>query len=198
MSKIPTKDEAINIFLKYNETDSLKKHALSVAAVMRHFAELFGEEADKWEVVGVLHDLDYEKYPDQHCIKVVEILKEHDVDESVIRAVVSHCWGILESGVKPEHIMEKVLFATDELTGLITAAALMRPSKSVMDLEYKSVIKKYKTPSFAAGVDRGVIEKGVEMLHQIHDYINLQYIIEQCILGMRKYAADIGLAGDGQ
>jgi len=187
MGKIPTRDEALALYKTYNESDSLTKHALAVEGVMRHYAEKYGEDVEKWGVVGLLHDLDYEQFPEQHCTKSAEILRENDIDEEIIHAVVSHGYGIC-SDVVPEHIMEKVLYTTDELTGLINAAALMRPSKSVMDLEYKSVIKKYKTPTFAAGVDRSVIEKGCVLLDT-----DLQSVIEEVILAMRKVADDIGL-----
>jgi len=187
MGKIPTRDEALALYKEYNESDSLTKHALAVEGVMRHYAAKYGEDVEKWGVVGLLHDLDYEKFPDQHCAKSAEILRENDIDEEIIHAVVSHGYGIC-SDVAPEHIMEKVLYTTDELTGLINAAALMRPSKSVMDLAYKSVIKKYKTPTFAAGVDRSVIEKGCILLDT-----DLQSVIEEVILAMRSVADDIGL-----
>ncbi|MCL2618553.1 MAG: HDIG domain-containing protein [Defluviitaleaceae bacterium] len=187
MPKIPARDEAFALLKSYNDSEALVKHALAVEGVMRHYAAKYGEDVEKWGVVGLLHDLDYEKFPEQHCAKSAEILREHDVDEEVVRAVVSHGYGIC-SDVKPEHIMEKVLYTTDELTGLINAAALMRPSKSVMDIEYKSVIKKYKTPSFAAGVDRSVIENGCVMLGT-----DLQSTIEEVILAMRSVAEDIGL-----
>ena len=187
MGKIPTRDEALVLYKTYNESDSLTKHALAVEGVMRHYAEKYGEDVEKWGVVGLLHDLDYEQFPEQHCTKSAEILRENGIDEEIIHAVVSHGYGIC-SDVAPEHIMEKVLYTTDELTGLINAAALMRPSKSVMDLEYKSVIKKYKTPTFAAGVDRSVIEKGCVLLGT-----DLQSVIEEVILAMRKVSDDIGL-----
>ena len=157
---------------------------------MRHFAALAGEDSELWGVVGLLHDLDYEQYPDEHCKKVQEILREKDVDPAIIRAVASHGFGIC-SDIEPESRMEKTLYAIDELTGLITAAAIMRPSKSVMDLELKSVKKKYKTPSFAAGVNRAVIEQGAQRLGTTVDEL-----ITQCILGMRECAPAIGLAGD--
>jgi len=187
MGKIPTREEAFALLKSYNESDSLIKHALAVEGVMRHYAEKYGEDVEKWGMIGLIHDLDYEKFPDQHCVKVVEILRENDVDEDIIHAVASHGYGIC-SDVKPEHVMELVLYTTDELTGLITAAALMRPSKSVMDLEYKSVIKKYKTATFAAGVDRGIIEKGCELLGT-----DLQSVINDVILGMRGVATEIGM-----
>ena len=187
MGKIPTREEAFALLKAYNESESLIKHALAVEGVMRYYAQKHGEDIEKWGVIGLLHDLDYEKFPSQHCAKSVEILRENGISEEVVRAVASHGYGIC-SDVKPEHLMEMVLYTTDELTGLITAAALMRPSKSVIDLEYKSVIKKYKTPTFAAGVDRSVIEKGCEMLGT-----DLQAVIEDVIQAMRTVADDIGL-----
>lgn len=178
-----TKDEAFNLLKKYNESEALLRHAINVSYVMKFFAALLNEDEEKWSIIGLLHDLDYEKYPEEHCKKVVELMEAENIDEEYIHAVVSHGYGVC-SDVTPEHIMEKVLFATDELTGLINATALMRPSKSVMDMEYKSVIKKYKTPTFAAGVDRSIIEKGCEMLG-----MDLKYVIEQTILGMREAEA---------
>lgn len=186
---IPTEQQAEELLREYNSSPALINHALAVEGVMRHFARKLGEDEEKWGIIGLLHDLDYEKYPDQHCTKSKEILESRNIDPDYVRAIVSHGWGIC-SDVKPEHIMEKVLFATDELTGLINAAAIMRPSKSVMDLEYKSLWKKYKSPSFAAGVDRSIIEKGAEMLD-----MKLREIIEETILGMREVADKIGLAG---
>jgi len=179
MNGKPTKKEAINLLKKYNESEALIRHGINVSFVMEHFAKLMGEDVEQWGVIGLLHDLDYEKYPEEHCKKVVELLKDEGVCDEYITSVVSHGYGLC-ADVKPEHEMEKVLYAIDELTGLINAAALMRPSKSVMDIEYKSVIKKYKNPSFAAGVDRNVIEKGCEMMGK-----DLQYVIDQVILGMR-------------
>jgi len=182
-----TRDEAYALLCQYNESIALVNHAKAVEATMGHFANILGEDANYWGIVGLLHDLDYEKYPDEHCKKVVGILEENGYDEKFIHAVVSHGFGLC-SDVKPEHVMEKVLYTIDEMTGLINAAALMRPSKSVMDLEYKSLIKKYKTKSFAAGVDRSVIENGCEMLGY-----ELQYIIEETIKAMRAVHEEIGL-----
>lgn len=190
MGKIPTREEAFEIFKKYNKTDSLTKHALAVEGVMRHFAKILNEDEELWGTVGLLHDLDYEKYPDEHCKKVVEILGEYEVDQSFINSIVSHAYKSC-SDVEPKHIMEKVLYTIDELTGLINASVLMRPNKSVMDIEYKSVYKKYKQVSFAAGVDRSIIENGLAMID-----MELKYVIEQCILGMREVADSIGLAGE--
>lgn len=156
---------------------------------MRRFARLCGEDEELWGVVGLLHDVDYEQYPEQHCAKAQQILAERNVDPVIIRAVASHGWGIC-SDVEPASRMEKTLYAIDELTGLINAAAIMRPSRSVMDLELKSVKKKYKTANFAAGVNRAVIERGAQMLDTTVDEL-----ISQCILGMRECAGAIGLAG---
>ncbi len=191
MSKKPTRTEAFELLKKYNKSESLIKHALTVEGVMKHFAELFDEpDIEKWSVIGLAHDMDYEMYPEQHCVKVVDILKEEDWPEDYIRAIVSHGWGLC-SDVKPEEKMEKILFTIDELTGLITAAALMRPSKSVLDLEVKSIKKKWKDKRFAAGVDREVIEKGTELLD-----MDLSFIIDETIKGMRKVAEEIGLKGN--
>ena len=187
MGSFPNHDEAFIILQKHTASDALLKHALSVEGVMRHFAGLFNEDAELWGTIGLLHDIDYEKYPSEHCVKAQELLKNENVDESIIRACASHGYGLCVD-IAPESNAEKVLYTIDELTGLIAAAALMRPSKSVMDIEVKSVKKKYKTPSFAAGVDRAIIEKGAALLE-----MELDYIIEQSILGMRYVHEAIGL-----
>ena len=188
---VPTREEAFQLLKEYNKDDSHIKHALAVEAVMIHFAELLGvEDKGKWGIVGLIHDLDYEMYPDEHCAKTREILTERNWPEDYIRAVVSHGWGIC-SDVEPVHIMEKVLYTIDELTGLISATAIIRPSKSILDLEVKSVKKKWKQSSFAAGVDRSVIEKGAEMLG-----MDLNKVIEETINGMKKVADEIGLRGN--
>jgi putative nucleotidyltransferase with HDIG domain len=187
---IPTRETAMELLREYNQNDSLIKHALAVEAVMVHFAELFGEDKEKWGIIGLIHDLDYEKYPDEHCTKTREILTERGWPEDYIRAVVSHGWGIC-SDVEPEEKMEKVLYTIDELTGLIAATALMRPSKSILDLTTKSVRKKWKQKSFAAGVDRGIIEKGVQMLG-----MELGEVMAETIKGMQKVADEIGLKGN--
>jgi len=187
MGKIPTRDEAYLLLKEYMQNDALLKHALAVEGVMRHYAALYSEDIEFWGAVGLLHDLDYEKWPEQHCKKVVEILESHGIAESIIHAVVSHGYQIC-SDVAPEHKMEKVLYAIDELTGLINATAIMRPSKSVLDLEYKSVWKKYKTANFAAGVDRSVVERGCEMMGA-----ELKDVIEEVIAGMKSVAVEIGL-----
>ena len=187
MNKSISRDDAYKLLKEYNKESYHIKHALLVEGVMRWFANDLGysEEADFWGIVGLLHDLDYEKYPDEHCIKVQEILHGLDVDDRIIHAIISHCYQITVD-VEPEHQMEKVLYATDELTGLIGAAAIMRPSKSVMDLEVKSVMKKFKTPKFAAGCSREIIEKGANMLGW-----ELEKLIDQTILAMRSCEENI-------
>ena len=154
---------------------------------MRHFAVLTGEDAEIWGVVGLLHDVDYEKFPEEHCTKAAEIMKERGIDDFYIHAVCSHGYGIC-TDVKPENRMEMTLYTVDELTGLINALCLMRPSKSVLDLEVKSVKKKFKDKSFAAGVNRGTIRNGCEMLG-----MELDSVIRETILGMRENAEAIGL-----
>lgn len=160
-----SRDEAYSLLCEYNKEPFHIHHAETVEGVMRWFANQlgYGEDADFWATVGLLHDLDFEMYPEQHCTKCVEIMRDKGFDEKLIHAVASHGWGIC-SDVEPTHQMEKVLYATDELTGLIGAAALMRPSKSVQDMEPKSVKKKFKDKKFAAGCSRDVITKGAEML----------------------------------
>ena len=188
---VPTREDAWVLLNKYNKNQSLIKHALAVEGVMRYMARKRGEDEEMWGIVGLVHDLDYEKYPDQHCTKTEEILKAEDWPETYIRAMVSHGWGIC-SEVKPESEMEKVLYAVDELTGLVTTTALVRPSRSIMDMKAKSVRKKWKDKRFAAGVDRGIIEKGAEMLG-----MELGELITDTIMGMRDVADAIGLKGDG-
>ncbi|MDR1797824.1 MAG: hydrolase [Clostridiales Family XIII bacterium] len=177
-----SREEALALLKRYNEEDFHLRHALTVEAVMRYFARELGyaDEADFWGVVGLLHDIDFERYPDQHCLKAPELLREAGAEEDLIHAVVSHGWS-LTVDVAPEHEMEKVLYATDELTGLIGAVVLMRPSKSTLDLEYKSVKKKYKTPAFAAGCSREVIERGAGLLGW-----DLETLITRTILAMRE------------
>ncbi len=160
-----SRNEAYSLLCEYNKEPFHIHHAETVEGVMRWFANQlgYGEDADFWATVGLLHDLDFEMYPEQHCTKCVEIMRDKELDEKLIHAVASHGWGIC-SDVEPTHQMEKVLYATDELTGLIGAAALMRPSKSVQDMEPKSVKKKFKDKKFAAGCSRDVITKGAEVL----------------------------------
>ncbi|HIU34237.1 MAG TPA: HDIG domain-containing protein [Candidatus Pullichristensenella excrementigallinarum] len=184
---IPSREQAWTLLTQYNQDAHLLNHAKAVEGVMRHFARLAGEDEELWGVVGLLHDLDYEKYPQEHCKKTLEILDQAGVDAVVSRGCASHGHGVCID-LPPESRMEKTLFTIDELTGLITAVAIMRPSKSVMDLELKSVKKKYKTRAFAAGVDRDLIEKGAQMLE-----MPLDTVIEETILGMREVAQEIGL-----
>jgi len=186
----PTRAEALELFLRYNKSDSLYKHALSVEAVMRYMARKHGEDEDIWGVIGLIHDLDYEMYPDQHCTMTEKILREEGWPETYIRAVISHGYGIC-SDTEPQTILEKTLFAIDELTGLVTTSALVRPSRSVMDMEDRSVRKKWTDKRFAAGVDRTVIEKGAAMLGS-----DLNDLISDTIMGMREVAEEIGLKGN--
>lgn len=189
---MPSREEAYELFTKYNKSESLLKHGLAVEAVMLHFAEIFGEEdKEKWGIIGLIHDLDYEMYPEEHCKKTREILTEENWPEDYIHGIVSHGWKIC-SDEEPKERMEKVLYTIDELTGLITAVALVRPSKSVLDMKVKSVKKKWKDKSFAAGVNRQVIEEGAEMLG-----MSLDEIIEETIKGMQNVAEEIGLGGVG-
>jgi predicted hydrolase (HD superfamily) len=188
--KIPTREDAWRLLIRYNETESLRKHALAVEAVMRYFARKRGEDEEKWGIVGLIHDLDYEKFPDRHCRKTEEILQENEWPQEYIRAAVSHGWGIC-SDVEPKSDLEKVLFAVDELTGLVVTSALVRPTKSILDMTAKSVKKKWKDKRFAAGVDRSIIEKGAQMLA-----MDLTELITDTILGMREVAEEIGLKGD--
>ena len=180
MSNI-SREEAFKLLKEYNKDSFHIKHALTVEGVMKYFAEKlgYGEQKEFWGIVGLLHDLDFEKYPEEHCIKEQEIMKEKGIDEKIIHATASHGYN-LTVDIKPEHEMEKILYATDELTGLIGAVAIMRPSKSVQDLELKSVKKKYKNEKFAAGCSRKVIEDGAEMLGW-----ELDKLIEETILAMR-------------
>lgn len=178
---IPTTKEALVFLEEYNQGEFHQKHGKIVGDVLRWYAEQLGyaEEADFWQVVGILHDLDFEQYPEQHCIKGQEIMRERGMDERIVRAAASHGYA-LTVDIQPEHEMEKVLYAVDELTGLIGAVAVMRPSKSVSDLEVKSVKKKYKDKKFAAGCSRDVIERGAEMLGW-----SLDDLIGKTILAMR-------------
>jgi len=184
---IPTYDEALSLFKEFNQGESLLKHAYSVEGVMRYMARKADEDEEKWGIVGLVHDLDYERFPEQHCSKTKEILEERGWPEEYVRAIVSHGWGIC-SNVEPQSKMEKTLYAIDELTGLISAVALVRPSKSVADLEARSVMKKWKDKAFAAGVNRSVIEKGTVMLE-----MELPELVTDVIMGMRQVADKIGL-----
>jgi len=188
-TNIPTREQAFNLLKKYNKNENLIKHALAVEGVMRYFARKREEDEEKWGIIGLIHDLDYEQFPEEHCRKTEEILKENNWPQEYIRAVVSHGWGIC-SDVEPKTELEKVLYAIDELTGLVVTTALVRPSKSVMDLNAKSVKKKWKDKRFAAGVDRSVIDKGAQMLG-----MERTELIRDTIMGMREVAEEIGLKG---
>jgi predicted hydrolase (HD superfamily) len=186
-STTPTREDAFTLLTKYNRSESLIRHALAVEGVMRYFATKRNEDADKWGIIGLVHDLDYEQYPEQHCHKTKEILSEESWPKEYIRAVISHGWGIC-SDVEPLSELENVLYAVDELTGLVTTSALVRPSRSVMDLTAKSVMKKWNDKRFAAGVDRSIIEKGAARLN-----MSLNDLITDTIEGMRTVAEAIGL-----
>jgi len=183
---MPTREDALKLLKEYN-TEALVTHGLAVEGAMRYFAKEAGEDEEKWGIVGLLHDLDYEKYPDEHCYKTQEIMQEKGYSEEIIRAIMSHGWKIC-TDIEPKSKMEKTLYAVDELTGLITACALVRPSGSVMDLEVKSVKKKFKQASFAAGVNREVVQNGAQMLG-----LELGELMGETILAMREIAPSIGL-----
>jgi predicted hydrolase (HD superfamily) len=185
----PTRAAAFDLFKIYNKSESLLKHALSVEGVMRYMAKKWGEDEEKWGIIGLIHDLDYEMYPDQHCKMTEKILRDNSWPEEYIRAVLCHGWGLV-TDIEPVSLLERTIFAIDELTGLVATSALVRPSKSVLDMEARSVKKKWNDKRFAAGVDRSVIEKGAEMLG-----VTLDELITDCILGMRSVAKEIGLAG---
>ena len=186
-SKTPSRQEALALLEKYTKSESLIKHALAVEGVMRYFARQRGEDEEKWGIIGLVHDLDYEMFPESHCRKSEEILTQHHWPPEYIRAVVSHGWGIC-ADVEPQSELERVLYAVDELTGLVVTTALVRPSRSVMDLNAKSVKKKWKDKRFAAGVDRRIIENGAQRLG-----MDLSELISDTIMGMREVAAEIGL-----
>lgn len=184
---IPTRNEALALLKAYNSNASLIDHALAVEAVMRHAARQHGADEDAWGIVGLIHDVDYERFPDAHCLKAREILTEQGWPEAYIRAVVAHGWGIC-TDIEPLTLLERTLYAVDELVGFVTACALVRPSKSVMDLKVDSVRKKWKQKGFAAGVDREVIDKGAKLLGVERDKL-----VADVIEGMRSVAIDIGL-----
>jgi len=188
-ANVPTRDEAMALVKEFNKSEGLIKHALAVEAVMRYMARKRGQDEETWGVVGLIHDLDYERFPDQHCKKTEEILRERGWPEGLVRAVVSHGYGLC-TDVEPQTEMEKVLYAIDELTGLVVATALVRPSRSVMDMAAKSVRKKWKDKAFAAGVNRAVIEDGARRLG-----MDLSDLITDTIMGMREAAEELGLAG---
>ena len=183
-----TREQALSLLKEYNQEPFHLRHALTVEAVMGWFArELgYGEQAGFWAQAGLLHDLDFERYPDEHCVKVREIMEERGLEPALIHAVVSHGWGMTDGDAQPEHQMEKVLFAVDELTGLIGAAALMRPSKSVQDMELSSLKKKFKDKRFAAGCSREAISQGAELLGW-----ELNELLERTLQAMKACEADI-------
>jgi predicted hydrolase (HD superfamily) len=185
----PSRAEALQLLQVYNGSESLRKHAYAVEGVMRYVARKRGEDEEKWGIIGLIHDLDYEQFPDQHCRKTRELLQDKGWPEEYIRAAVSHGWGIC-SDVEPQTDLEKTLYAVDELTGLVVTTALIRPSKSVLDVQVKSVKNKWKDKRFAAGVDRTIIEKGAAMLG-----VGLEELIEDTIKGMQEVADAIGLKG---
>lgn len=185
----PTREQAYKLFLQYNETSSLIKHGLAVEATMRRFAKYFNEDEEEWGIIGLVHDLDYEKYPDQHCVMTEKILKENAWPEAYIRAVLSHGYGICTE-IEPKSTLEKTLYTIDELTGLVTTAALVRPSKNIADLKVKSVKKKWKDKRFAAKVDRSIIERGAGLME-----MPLDEIIAMTIEGMSAIAGDLELDG---
>jgi predicted hydrolase (HD superfamily) len=187
--KRPTRQEALELLHQYNESDSLRKHAYAVEGVMRYIARKRGGDEEMWGIVGLIHDLDYERFPEQHCKKTGEILREKGWPEEYIRAAVSHGWGIC-SDVVPQTDLEKFLYTIDELTGLVVTTALIRPSKSVLDVQVKSVKNKWKDKRFAAGVDRSIIEKGAQMLQ-----VGLEELVDDTIKGMQEVAEAIGLKG---
>ncbi len=187
---IPNRQEAYELLTEYIQDPSLLSHSLMVESVMRHFAELYGEDVEKWGVIGLIHDLDFEKYPEKHCKMTEKILRENNWPEDYIRGVLSHGWG-LATDVEPFHQMEKVIYTIDELTGLIYATAIMRPSNSLYDLTVKSVRKKFKQASFAAGVSRDVISNGAELMG-----MDLAKVIEETIEGMKPVSQEIGLNGE--
>lgn len=187
---LPTREAALELFRKYNKSESLYRHALAVEGVMKYMASKSGEDGDKWGIIGLIHDLDYEMYPEQHCKMTKKILEENEWPEDYIRAVLSHGWG-LATDVEPVTRLEKTIYAIDELTGLVATSALVRPSRSVLDMEARSVKKKWNDKKFAAGVNRSVIEKGAAMLG-----VSLDDLITDCIMGMRDVAGEIGLKGN--
>ncbi len=189
-SNIPTRESAFELLKKYNKTESLIRHALAVEGVMRYMARKSGEDEEKWGIIGLIHDLDYEMYPEEHCRMTEKILVENKWPQEYIRAVMSHGWGLV-TDVEPVTQLEKTIFAMDELTGLVATSALVRPSKSVLDMEARSVKKKWNDKRFAAGVDRSVIEKGAAMLG-----VTTEELITDCIMGMRTVAEEIGLKGN--
>lgn len=190
MSSNPTREATWELVKEHLPSDQMRRHSLAVEAVMRHLAKKCGEDEEMWGVIGLAHDIDYEQFPEEHCKHAPEVLRGAGWPEDYIRAVVSHGWGIC-SDVEPVTRLEKTLYTIDELTGLVAAAAQVRPSKSILDLPVKSVTKKWKDKAFAAGADRSVIEKGAAMLG-----VELNELIGDTIDGMRTQAEAIGLKGN--
>jgi putative nucleotidyltransferase with HDIG domain len=190
MTRNPTREEAWKILSDHVKSPSLISHALAVEAVMRHIARKRSADEELWGVIGLIHDVDYEEHPDEHLRHATAILRFHGWPEECVRAVASHGWGLF-TDIAPVTDLEKTLFAIDELTGLVAAAALVRPSRSVLDLPVKSVLKKWKDKGFAAGVDRKVIEKGAALME-----VPLDQLIADTIEGMKTVAETIGLKGD--
>lgn len=189
MSRVPSVDEAREMLKQYNEEEFHLKHGEIVSGVMGYFAKEYDpEKADYWRVVGMLHDLDFEQYPDEHCVKQQELMKDLDLDPGIIYSTCSHGWGCTGVEMEPKEVMEKILFATDELTGLIGAVALMRPSKSVDDMELKSVKKKYKDKKFAAGCSRDIINQGAEMLGW-----EIDELIDRTLTAMKSLNPELGI-----
>jgi putative nucleotidyltransferase with HDIG domain len=190
MDRKPNREDAWKILNEHVKSPNLLSHALAVEAAMRHIAGKKGADEEMWGVIGLIHDVDYEEHPDEHLRHAPDLLRRDGWPEDYIRAVASHGWGICTE-VEPVTDLEKALYAIDELTGLVAAAALVRPSRSVLDLPVKSVLKKWKDKAFAAGVDRSVIEKGAALLG-----VSLEELIADTIEGMRTVAAEIGLKGN--
>jgi predicted hydrolase (HD superfamily) len=186
-----TRDDAWKLLCKHNKDPFHLQHALTVEGVMKWYAaELgYGDETEFWGIAGLLHDIDFEEFPAEHCLKAPQLLRAGGVQEEIIHAVCSHGWGLTSVDAKPEHLMEKVLFAADELTGLVWAAAIIRPSKSAKDMEVKSLKKKYKVPNFAAGCSRDVIERGAAELGW-----ELDVLLEKTILAMRSCEDSVNAA----
>ena len=191
MSRIPTRDEALALVHEHVQSESLRRHMYSVEAACRAYARKFGEDEELFGLAGLVHDFDYERWPDEHPLPGVEILRERGYPDAVIRAVQSHY--AVRTGVQPESVLERTLCACDEVTGLVTAAALVRPSRSVMDLEAKSVMKKFKDRAFAAGVDREEVQHAVALLG-----VELKDHVDFVIHAMRGIAPALGLAGEEQ
>ncbi|MBT7298032.1 MAG: hydrolase [Victivallales bacterium] len=187
MAHIPTRDDAWQLVVAHTESEALVNHYLAVEAVMRRLARKYGQDEEEWGAIGLVHDLDWERWPDEHCRKTRELLEAADWPAEYIRAVEAHGWGLC-TDVEPLTTLENCLYAIDELTGLVTACALVRPSRSVLDLKVKSVKKKWKNANFAAGANREVIQQGADRLG-----VELTDLIEDVIAGMREVAEEIGL-----